>query len=389
MTSTHQAELVKVNLRKHPNADKLSLIDIYGYTYVGQTEKWESVAYGIWFCPDTLVDTTRPEFSELLPDAKFNADSTKGGVYARIKAKKLRGVVSYGYMIPAAPEDNICLGLDILYDKYGAKRYEPPLISQPGKGGFASGGEVGKAPSCYHVKYDVDSFLRYGKEVFVDGEPVVVTEKIHGANGRWVFHNGEFYCGSRTEWKKEFATPPDPAEIEMRMREKLAGKMDEVAIQERVDAMKAKHSDASNTGAAQNMWWKALRQYPEMMAWLERNPDTVLYGEVYGQVQNLKYGTQPGEVRIALFDILKNGQWVSHHDTTFMDTHNLPWVPTLACCEPFNFDKLVEMAEGQSLIEGADHIKEGVCVRPVVERRHPSIGRVHLKIINPAYYDMK
>lgn len=384
--STQQAELVKVNLRKHPNADKLSLIDIYGYTYVGQTEKWEGVEYGVWFPPDTLVDTTRPEFSELVPDAKFNPDSTKGGVYARIKAKKLRGIVSYGYMVPAGYwDDKRPISGEELFNKHGCAHYEPPLLATSGKGGFLTGGEVGKAPSIYAVKYDVDSFLRYAKEVFIDKEPVFVTEKIHGANGRWVFHNGEFYCGSRTEWKKEFATPPDPAEIEARMREKLAGKMTQEEIDSRVEAMKAKHNNVSSEGA-QNMWWKALRQYPEMMKWLEAHPDTILYGEVYGSVQNMKYGTQPGEVRIAIFDIMKDGKWL---DATEANLSELPWVPILMSNVEFDFDQLVALAEGPSLIPGANHFREGIVVKPMKERRHESIGRVCLKIISPSYYEMK
>lgn len=380
--STHQAELVKIQMEKHPNADTLSIIPIFGYTYVGRTETWQGVEYGVWFPPDTLVDTHLPAFHELIPDGKYNADSSKGGSFARIKAKKLRGVVSYGYMIPATAID---INHPDLFSFYGAAHYDPPM--QNVGNGVATGGEVGHAPKVYHVKYDVDSFQRYAQQMFVEGEPVFVTEKIHGANGRWVFEKGEFFCGSRTEWKKEFATPPDPTEIEKGMRAKLAGKMADEEIETKVAAMRTKFESNASKPQAQNMWWKALRQYPEIMQWLQENEGTVLYGEVYGAVQNMKYGVPAGEVRIAIFDMLKDGKWVDAEQFNGYDF--LPRVPVLASFMPYDFDKLVELAEGPSLIAGANHFREGIVVRTMKERNHPRLGRCNLKIVSPSYLESK
>ena len=46
-----------------------------------------------------------------------------------------------------------------------------------------------------------DTIRRY--DLFVPGEPVYVTEKIHGECMRVTFHDGRIQVGSRDEWKKQ------------------------------------------------------------------------------------------------------------------------------------------------------------------------------------------
>ena len=47
----------------------------------------------------------------------------------------------------------------------------------------------------------------------------------------------------------------------------------------------------------------------------------------------------------------------------------------------------MEIALGDSVIPGAKHMKEGVVVKPVKERRDPDLGRVQLKIVSPRYLE--
>lgn len=380
--STHQAELVKIEMTKIENAETLSVVPVYGYNVVIKSELWEGIAYGIWFPPDVLLDTTRPEFIFLHPDAKYAEDGSRGGSYARIKAKKIRGTISYGVMIPATSEDSSLSGEE-LFIKYGAKRYEPPMNTGGGKNNIASGGEACSGPGCYHVKYDVDSLQRYAHKCLTEGEPVFVTEKIHGANGRWVFHNGEFYCGSRTEWKREYALPPDVSVIEARMRANAPASEE---LELRIEAIKKKVSEAK---PSQNMWWKGLRAYPKMVEFLQNNPDTLVYGEVYGAVQDLRYGVPNGEVRIGVFDLMKDGRWLDP-DEARKAGEALPWVPTISEAMPYNLKELLEIAEGNSRVPGAENqLMEGVVVSPIKERNDPHLGRVKLKIVSLRYLDKK
>lgn len=383
--STHKVEVFTLGeLRKHEGADTLSLISIgeTDYSYVGKTDDWKGrVGQNVaWIPPDSLVNVSYPEFAFLAADAKYDENGNKGGQYARIKAKKLRGVVSYGLMVPF--DGPIC---DDAAEILGVRHYEAPLDGG-GKGNVS--GEDAAPPSGNFPKYDVDAFLKYGRNVFVEGEPVFVTEKIHGANARYVFTNktddsghteGMINCGSRNLWKKEFSSPPKLSLDELKAR---IG--DDVKAQEVFDRA------VTNFKPKRSLWWVALESTPQLRKFCEENPGYAVYGEVFGQVQNLKYGAKNGEVWFRAFDILApDGRWLDADEfLQICRTNGIPHVPVLHESLPFDFEELVSLAQGSSLIEGANHIKEGVVVRPVKERWDKRLGRVNLKIINPKYLEL-
>jgi len=177
------------------------------------------------------------------------------------------------------------------------------------------------------------------------GEPVWISEKIHGANARYTFDGETLHVGSRTSWKKQ--------------NEK-------------------------------SIWWKAVAVHPEIEAFCRAHVGWTLYGEVYGQVQDLKYGVKG--VRFAAFDLLCGDEWqrpaVVH---ALCRQHGVPTVPVVAGDPRFGFsfdlDAVLALAEGPSLVPGADHVREGVVVRPLGERTHPAIGRVMLKIVGNGYLE--
>lgn len=180
MNSTHKVEVVPVRLEKHPNADKLSIVKAFGYQVCTGTAEWQTrtpdfveadgtpVWLGAYVPPDSLVPTDRVEFAFLKAEAKDG--------YARIKAKRLRQVVSFGLLVPAPAGSRE--GDDVA-DILGVKHYEPPLEMEKGAKHFAMGGETAPGPNIYTVKYDLDAFRRY-HHVFQPGELVVVTEKLDG-----------------------------------------------------------------------------------------------------------------------------------------------------------------------------------------------------------------
>lgn len=322
MNSTHKVEVAPVKLEPHPNADSLSVVRVYGYTVCVRTADWRDGMLGAYIPPDSIVDTTRPEFAFL----------ANGKPTHRVKAKKLRGVVSFGLLIPA-PEG--AKDGDDVAKRLGVTHYEPPITNAK------TGGEAESPPrplACLS-KYDIDSLRRYG-DLFKPGEYVYVTEKIHGANARYAWVDGRMWCGSRTEWKRE-------------------------------------DKDI--------LWWRALT--PEMEEFCKAYENCVLYGEVYGNVQHLKYGCK-NEVKFAAFDILGvNGTFVEVADMRPLLEHFLiPAVPLLYE-GPYDFEKMCELAEGQSTMHGADHVREGCVVRPRIERWHQAIGRVCLKVVGAGYLE--
>jgi len=379
--STHKIEIFTLtNLEKHPNADTLSITKIADteYTYVAKTEDWQNhlgkpVA---WIPPDSLINPMTKGCEFLAGERRYDKDSNKisDGKYVRIKAKKIRNIVSYGLLIPLNDESEVS-ALDI-------QHYEPPFNMTSGKTGVKwISGEVASPPEGNFPKYDVDAFMKYAKKVFIDGELVNVTEKIHGANSRFLNKNSVVYCGSRTEWKKEFPSPP------------------KITVEELINGGKTKEEAeliynkvVTNFKPSQNMWWKVYRESPQLQAFLANNDGFAVYGEVYGQVQNLKYGTKPGEILFAAFDILHpNGNWLDVEQFSEMcEKYSLPRVPIIRYNMPFDFEQLVNMASGNTLIAAAGkQIREGIVVKPMKERWHPALGRVCLKIVSPEYLEMK
>lgn len=375
--STHRADAINITMTKHPNADTLSVIPIYSFNYVGKTECWQNVKVGIWIPPDSLVPVDRPEFAEFAKEAKYDENSlpSKTGRYARIKAKNLRGIQSYGWLLPA--HEGAIPGEDYA-EKLGVKHYEAELIEAANKNskGIFIGGEVAKAPEGLNFPYyDVDSFLRYHKEVFQDGETLRVYLKIHGANALFVYHNGEFHCRSRNEWKKEFASPP------------------KITLQELIDKVKDEEKAKSiyemkviNFKPSHNLWWKILRSHPELQEWLTNHPGYGIFAEAAGNVGGFNYNTQPGKPTYFIFDVYHNGKFLDN-DEALAITSGLKWVP---CLGDFTYNSndislFNEMATGKDLI--GDHIREGIVVRTTRERWNYATGRSVLKIVSPEYLE--
>lgn len=314
--SIFKVEVVPIKLEPHPNADTLSVVKVFDYTVCVRTADWKDKLLGAYIPPDSVVPENE-NFAFL--DGK-----------TRIKVRKLRGVVSMGLLVPAPAGSKI--GDDVA-TLLNVTHYEPPLQNAK------TSGETESPPSgIIAPQYDVENMLRFAT-LFQTDELVHVTEKIHGANGRFVFHDTRMWCGSKNEWK-------------------------------RYDA--------------ENLWWRTLEQNPWLEKYCRDNPGDVVYGEVFGNVQSLKYGLKAGHYQIRVFDILRDGKFIPY-DALFNST-DLQCAPSLGV-HPFNLEKLKNMAEGHSLIEGANHIREGIVVRPVVDRFTYEIGRLQLKIISNAYLE--
>ncbi len=370
--STHEVTIVPIELTKHPNADTLSIVNVFGgYTCVVRTQDWQGVALGAYIPPDSVVDTKRQEFDFLATKAKTD------GSY-RVKASKLRSVVSFGLLVPA-PEGSK-LG-DNVATQLGVTHYEPPMPGEQ-KAGLVTGGEVAKGPNVYSPKYDLDAFRKYHR-LLILGEKVWITEKIHGANARYMFDGVQMHCGSRTEWKKEF---PNYDHITMEwLRERIFKKLVDPSVLE-VDEERCQqiYDKLHSQIKSKNLWWRALELEPEVEKWCRDNPNKILYGEVFGQVQTLKYGHDNQKpLSIAVFDILDAGRWLNAQEARDIGA-KLPWVPYIGTFD-YEFDTVVAFSDGPSLI--AQHYREGCVVKPLIERNDVHIGRVCLKCVGSTYLE--
>lgn len=357
--STHQVPVIEVKLLPCETADSLSVVKVKDFTCVVRTSDWKDGDLAAWIPPDSIVDISRQEFSFLTKPL--------------IRVKRLRKVLSYGLLVPAPP--TLKVG-DNAASVLGVTHYDPEEQISSGRKSKKDSlflDQLQKSPKGTYFKYDVDSFLQYCSEVMIPGEEVVVTEKIHGENSRFVCVDDELYAGSRNTWKREFATCKYTKE---ELLEKI-GDPDKV-------------ENILNRNKPKNKWWKIYDKYLGLSIFCTENPGFCVYGELYGDVKEMKYGCSPGETRFAAFDILMPcGNFMNYHE--FKETCNkygIPMAPELVIM-PYDKEKVISFTSGKSTLPGAEHIREGVVVKTTKERWHDKLGRVCLKIVSPEYYEGK
>lgn len=328
MSSNAEVRIVRVEPEPHPNADTLSIVRVHGWQVVVRTADWPGGTLGAYVVPDSVVDTTRAEFSFLAGQRKCGIDRS------RITVKRLRGVMSHG-MLVAAPDgaregDDVAAAL-------GVERYEPDT---------GGGGDAAPAPRGHHPVYDVESWRRYGRDVFEPGERVIVTEKIHGENCRMFCDvGGPMHIGSRTQWKAAVAK-------------------------------------AGN----ETHWWKGLTAEVESLC---KATGWTLYGELCGNVRGMAYGVKTGDRRFIVFDawISAEERWVSYDALRLaLAEHGVDYVPVLFD-GPYDHDAMVGLADGGTLVHGAEHIREGIVIHAARERADENAGRAVLKIISDTYLE--
>jgi len=217
-----------------------------------------------------------------------------------------------------------------------------------------TGGANERAPEEFRPIFDVEAYKNF-PGLFQPGELVAITEKIHGSNGRFTFSDNHMYAGSRKLWKKK---------------------------------------------GSKNIWREALKQEPWIEEWCRKHPGYTLYGEVVPTQKGFKYGAGPGEVRFFVFDIrIPEGEWVDwlylrdviqlwKCNQTSLDGSYLRWVPILYE-GPFSEEKLFQLADGASEVPDADNVREGVVVRPKVERQAGvhGLGRLILKVVSNKFLE--
>lgn len=318
--SEGKVEVVKLGpLERHPNADALSIVQVLGgYPCIVRTAEWSEGDMAVYVPIDSIVPDTS-DFAFL-----------RG--HRRIRAARLRGVFSMGLLIK--PAADMREGDDV-GERLGIVRWEPAAETLSTYAACESPPK-GYVIPCYT---DIEGLRRH-RGILAEGEEVVISEKIHGCNGRYMHDGARLWVGSRTQIKRQ---------------------------------------DDSN------MWWRIAAQL-QMADRLASIPMHVIFGEVYGQVQDLKYGVC---VAFRAFDVwsVSRGCYLDHDEAraVAVECMGLQWVPELyrGPWEP----ALVSFAEGASAL--APHVREGFVVKPVRERYDACCGRVILKQHGEGYLTRK
>ncbi len=323
--SSFACEVVEIKgLMKHPNADNLSVTAVFGYPIVVRTADFKEGDKAVYVPVDAIVPLTNPKFSFLQK--------------ARIRASRLRGIFSMGLLVGA--EEDMKIG-DNVAERLGVTKWEEPDPTISNKGNLKLAGDAESVPFLFVRYTDIENMRRW-PEVFQTGEPVVITEKLHGANSRFIYQDGRLWVGSHNTAKK----PSDS-----------------------------------------NMWWKLAREY-KLEEKLAKYPGVFLFGEAYGRVQDLHYGHEEGKASLAFFDAfdLKTGSYIDWDKfVAICQDLDLPIVPVMY--EGGWQPNLVSLADGDSNKGG--NIREGIVVKALMESFDMRIGRKILKFVSEAYLTRK
>lgn len=159
--SDHSIEVLELdNMETHPNADRLAITRIHGFTCCIQKDDYKLGDLIAYIPPDSLVKLDRPEFAFL---KKPESDKTQH----RVKVVKLRGVVSQGLVLKAPEGSKV--GDDVA-ELLEIEHYEPVISLR--------GGELASPPSIYVPVYDVENLRRI--PIITEGEEIVALEKLDG-----------------------------------------------------------------------------------------------------------------------------------------------------------------------------------------------------------------
>jgi RNA ligase (TIGR02306 family) len=340
--STIKVEVCEIlGIQPHNNADALELATVQGWQMCVKKGAHQAGDAVVYFEQGTVLSR---EVADRLQVGQYLSEKTdiNGDRVLVVHRIKLRGEPSFGLVV--LPEPGMAIGDDVA-EFYGATKYYPPIKSQAGD----SAGEDPNFP-----RYTDLENMRSYTNLLETGEPVVATEKIHGTN-----------CRVGYVWAPDGAQPT-----------LMAGSR----------TLRRKEPVDANLWVTNTYWFPhTLLGVKNLLADLESlgHRQVVLYGEVYGQgVQAYTYGEK--RLNFQAFDLMVDGKFVNHRILQELcDRHQVPLVP-LIYEGAFSLEAIKAVSDGASLV-GGTHGREGVVVKPAIEREDPKLGRVILKYVGDHY----
>ncbi|MCZ4611763.1 RNA ligase (ATP) [Streptomyces sp. Lzd4kr] len=348
--STLRVTAEVLTVHEHPNADALELAQVGLYRAVVAKGAYRSGEAAVYIPEQAVLPTGLIEELGL-------TGRLAGSASDRVKAVRLRGELSQGIVCRPKALGDVDLtraaaeGTDFA-ELLGITKWVPPIPP-------TMSGDVESAPDLLPW-VDIENIQRY-PDIFTPGEPVVLTEKLHGSACllTYVADEERVYVSSKGFGSKSLA-----------LREE-----------------------------SRNLYWRAIRGHgvAEAAARLAERLGARrvgIFGEVFGAgVQDLTYGADGRRETLgyAAFDVSAEidgrVRWL---DAAEALDGELPLVPRLFE-GPFDIERVLEVASGRETVSGRElHLREGVVIRPAVERYSAVTGgRAIAKAVSPAYLTRK
>jgi len=348
--STLRVTAEVLTVHEHPNADALELAQVGLYRAVVTKGAYRTGDAAVYIPEQSVLPTGLIEELGLTGRlAGSNSD--------RVKAVRLRGELSQGIVCrPKALADvdlaRAALDGTDFAELLGITKWVPPIPP-------TMNGEVESAPELLPW-VDIENIQRF-PDIFTPGEAVVLTEKLHGSACllTYLAEEDRVHVSSKGFGAKSLALKEDP----------------------------------------RNLYWRAMHGHgvAEVAARLADRLGARrvgIFGEVYGAgVQDLTYGADGRRESLgyAVFDVSAEVdgtvRWL---DAAELLGGELPLVPRLFE-GAYDIDRVLEVASGRETVSGRGlHLREGVVIRPAVERYSPVTGgRAIAKAVSAAYLTRK
>lgn len=322
----------RVRLFPHPNAERLELVKVGTFQLIvrrGELQEGQAVIVA----PERAL--LPPAYATLYVNAETGASYLHGPEHNRVGSVRLRGELSQGVILPPAGLEDLPFGED-LAARLGITFWEPsiPLAMQ---------GEVIPLPAAPAYRHhDVEQFGIYAAE-FQPGEPVVVTEKLHGTQGVYSRLDGQWYVTSKG------------------LSRQRLGLLDSLT----------------------NVYWRAARHVGLFGAADEAFPDgdVQVFAEVVPVQKGFTYGQR--DPTLFVFRVLLDGAALPRAGWPAWFQKN--GVPVLYG-GPYDEATVRGLRGGQETVSGQGlHIREGVVLTPAVARSAADGQDLIVKLISEAY----
>ena len=337
------------NVRPHSAAEKLDLTDVLGYQMCVPKGKHKTGDIAIYIPADSILPR---EWAEKWGVLSY----LKGGDQNRVGRVKLRGEPSFGLIVDMSwlPQGDYKVG-DNVAQLFNITKYIPPMKSTAG-----DAAPYNERIDPFIEKYTDIQNWRIFQDVFVDGEEVIITEKVDGSNAKFGAIEGTIEFAGSMSYRRTRPVDKDGKPCEFNDPLMLSN----------------------------NYWYPwTLEPVQRLIRDFSSKAKIVtMYGEVYGNVQGLNYGVPKGRgVRFAAFDLKLDGKYMDADE--FLSVCEKYGIPTVSVLYrgPYSKAKVKELAEGKTTFPNADHLREGCVVKSAKERIDPKIGRAALKAIGTEY----
>ena len=349
-------------IKPHTNSDGLMLAIVDAWQVVVRKGELNVGDLVVNFPADSVLPIT---LSDRLNVTKYLSRQ-------RVKAIRLRGEYSNSLAIPISefPEfQDKAVGENVA-DLLGVSKYEPPMD--------LSSGDMETPHPAFHLYTEIENFRNF-PDLIPDDVEVIVTEKIHGTSDRVGLID------------VEMVDVDDDKKSGVSVETFMAGS----------HKTRKKFIEVMNMKA--NLYWHPLSgpAVRDMLVAIKHEykaKAVILFSEVYGWVQDLKYGCAKGQITYAAFDISVDGKYLSYEDfVKWTAQYPVKVVPIVTRIKMGDLKKegLDKYAEGNTFIcrdkeeAAVPQMREGIVIKPAKEMWDPAVGRVILKYLSNEYLTRK